>query len=263
MRSRSRSRSVALALALSATACGAPASPHHVSPTPPTVAPASGTASAVAMPPSPTPVPARDRPAGMDAVSRDRYLPMWKRPRSGDPDFVFDARSPTGKGVAPMLVRDRRTLHGDRWLAVLLPIRPNGAAGWTHADEVKLVGRNEEIVVDLSQRVLRHYVDDRLVNRFRVGVGLPQYPTGVGTFYVWQRVSFSDPNQPYGIFALGLSGFSPVLSDWPGGGRMAIHGTPYASDRGRQVSHGCIRVYNEDMKHLLDVRLGTPVIIRK
>jgi lipoprotein-anchoring transpeptidase ErfK/SrfK len=79
---------------------------------------------------------------------------------------------------------------------------------------------------------------------------------------VWQRVPFSNPNQPYGIFALGLSGFSPVLSDWPGGGRMAIHGTPYASDRGRPVSHGCVRVYNDDMKGLLDVRLGTPVIIR-
>jgi lipoprotein-anchoring transpeptidase ErfK/SrfK len=161
-----------------------------------------------------------------------------------------------------MLVQDRLTLHGVRWFAILLPIRPNGAVGWTHADDVNVVRRNEEIVVDLSQRVLRHYVDDRLVNRFRVGVGLPQYPTGVGTFYVWQRVPFSDPNQPYGIFALGLSGFSPVLSDWPGGGRMAIHGTPYASDRGRQVSHGCIRVYNEDMRRLLDVRLGTPVIIR-
>jgi lipoprotein-anchoring transpeptidase ErfK/SrfK len=255
---------VALALALSATACGPSASPGHASPagsvSPPAATASPGVATPVA---SPTPTPARDRPSGTVAVSRDRYLPMWKRPRSGGPDFVFDARGPTGTGIAPMLVRERRTRHGERWVGILLPIRPNGATAWAHSDDVNLIPRNEEIVVDLSERVLRDYVNHRLVHRFRVGVGLPQYPTGVGTFYVWQRVPFSNPYQPYGIFALGLSGFSPVLSDWPGGGRMAIHGTPDAADRGRRVSHGCIRVYNEDMRQLLDVRLGTPVIIRR
>jgi hypothetical protein len=205
----------------------------------------------------------RPHPAGVDAVSRTRYLPMWKRPRDGDPSFVFDTRSPTGHGIAPMLIESRTTRHGQRWLRILLPIRPNGSSAWAHVEDVRLLPRNEKIVVDLSQRTLRDYVRGRLVNRFRVAVGSPRTPTGVGTFYVWQRVPFSNPYQPYGIFALGLSGFSPVLSDWPGGGRMAIHGTPYASDRGRPVSHGCVRVYNADMKHLVGVRLGTPVIIRR
>ena len=65
------------------------------------------------------------------------------------------------------------------------------------------------------------------------------------------------------MFALGLSGFSPVLKDWPGGGRMAIHGTAHASDRGLMVSHGCVRVYNDDMVDLRRVPLGTPVVIRR
>jgi lipoprotein-anchoring transpeptidase ErfK/SrfK len=65
------------------------------------------------------------------------------------------------------------------------------------------------------------------------------------------------------VFALGLSGFSNVLTDWPGGGRMAIHGTPYASNKGQMVSHGCIRVYNPDMRKLRRVPLGTPVIIKQ
>lgn len=246
-------------LALAGTACSfEPVERASSSPSPVV---ASGVAPS---PPSPTPVGEKeDRPAGVDAMSLERYLPMWKKPRQGDADFVFDARSPAGRGIAPMLVDARRTTHDQRWVRILLPIRPNGASAWAHVEDVKLVSRDEEIVVDLSQRVLRHYVGDRLVNKFRVAVGAPATPTGVGTFYVWQRVPFSNPNQAYGIFALGLSGFSPVLSDWPGGGRMAIHGTPYASDRGRPVSHGCVRVYNEDMKHLLDVPLGTPVVIRR
>jgi hypothetical protein len=214
--------------------------------------------------PSPITTPSVDRrhPAGIDAVSRTRYLRMWNTPGDGDPDFVVDARSPTGHGIAPMLVESRRTRHGQGWLQILLPIRPNGSSAWAHLDDVRLIPRNEKIVVDLSARTLRDYVHGRLVNRFRVAVGSPTTPTGVGTFYVWQRVPFANPYQPYGIFALGLSGFSPVLSDWPGGGRMAIHGTPHVSDRGQPVSHGCVRVYNDDMKHLLGVRLGTPVIIR-
>ncbi len=212
---------------------------------------------------SPRPAPnAGDRPAGVDAISHARYLPMWRKPRGGDPDFVFDVRSPNG-GRAPMLVEDRRTIGDQRWVRILLPVRPNGASAWSHVEDVTLVPRHQEIVVDLSTRTLRRYVDGRLENRFRVGVGTPQTPTGVGTFYVWQRVRFADPYGPYGIFALGLSGFSPVLSDWPGGGRMAIHGSADPSDRGRMVSHGCIRVYNPELRALMDVPLGTPVVIRR
>ncbi len=197
-------------------------------------------------------------------MSRGRFLPMWKRPtHGGKADFVFDARSPTGHGMAPMLLDGRRTVGGRTWVRVLLPIRPNGSSAWTRADDVRLVPRREQIVVDLSKRVLWRYHDDRVVDRIRVAVGAPATPTGTGTFYVWQRVRFDDPNQAYGIFALGLSGFSPVLSDWPGGGRMAIHGTAFASDRGQAVSHGCVRVYNADLERLTDVRLGTPVIIHR
>jgi lipoprotein-anchoring transpeptidase ErfK/SrfK len=29
------------------------------------------------------------------------------------------------------------------------------------------------------------------------------------------------------------------------------------------VSHGCVRVYNADMESLLDIPLGTPVVISK
>ena len=111
--------------------------------------------------------------------------------------------------------------------------------------------------------MLRHYVRGELRHRFDVGVGTDATPTGVGTFYVWVKVRYSGLDQPYGIAALGLSGFSPVLSDWPGAGRMAIHGTALPSDRGRAVSHGCVRVYNEDLKGLLDVPLGTPVEITR
>jgi len=243
-------------LATTAVACGGSGPVDTAAPTSPVVTPAG---SPVA---SSTPKPRRDPPAGVDAVPTQRYLSMWNRPGSGSPDFAFDARSPNGRR-APMLVDGRRSVDGTDWVRILLPIRPNGADAWAHADDVRLVGRRDEIVVDLSARVLRRYEDGKLVDRLRVGVGTPATPTATGTFYVWQRVHFSNAFGPYGIFALGLSGFSPVLSDWPGGGRMAIHGTSDPADRGQAVSHGCVRVYNTDLKRLLDVRLGTPVVIER
>ena len=195
------------------------------------------------------------------AVPQARYTPMWEKPgQGGGPDFSFDTQNPMGQ-LAPLLIDGAIRRDGVEWLEVLLPLRPNGTSAWVKPDDVEIRERAERIEVDLSRRVLRHYDGDEIADSFRVGVGSEQYPTGVGRFYIWVKVPYENPNNPYGIMALGLSGFSPVLSDWPGQGRMAVHGTPYASNRGQAVSHGCVRVYNDDMRALLDLPLGTPVEI--
>ncbi len=203
-------------------------------------------------------------PNGVDvvAIPLQRYTPMSYEPGLPGSEFVLDTRNPMGR-LSPMLIDAAKFAAGDAWYEVFLPLRPNGATAWVNESEVQLRPIDDRIEIDLSDRTLRHFVDDELENRFSVGVGTDATPTGRGTFYVWVKVYYADPYQAYGIAALGLSGFSPVLSDWPGGGRMAIHGTSNPGDRGQPVSHGCIRVYNEDMETLLDVPLGTPVEITK
>jgi lipoprotein-anchoring transpeptidase ErfK/SrfK len=192
-----------------------------------------------------------------------RYVGMRRNlvdPTSG---LVFDTRNPNMR-LSPLLVTDAaRDVSGEPWYRVLLPIEPNGSAAWVRGTDVRLVPRDQKIVVDLSQRTLRYFVGGDLAALVSVGVGTPSAPTATGIFYVWIRVRYSSPTGPYGAFALGLSGFSEVLSEWPGGGRMAIHGTSDPSDRGRAVSHGCIRVYNPELKVLRRVPLGTPVIIHR
>jgi lipoprotein-anchoring transpeptidase ErfK/SrfK len=152
--------------------------------------------------------------------------------------------------------------EGTAWYQVRLPIRPNGTTGWVRAGDV--VGRdvNERIEVDLSEHRLWRVADGRTVASFAVGVGAPGTPTSPGHFFVWARVP-SDPSGPYGVLALGLSGFSDVITDWVGGGRLAIHGTADPADRGADVSHGCVRVFNPQMASLSDVSLGTPVWIHR
>jgi L,D-transpeptidase-like protein len=202
-------------------------------------------------------------PAGKDvvAIPLRRFTTMWDDPELPKSDFLMDTRNPLGR-LSPMLIEGAKFAAGEAWYEVFLPLRPNGATAWVNERDVQIRAIDHRIEIDLSDRMLRYYVDDRIEERFSVGIGTDATPTGRGKFYVWVKVYYANPYQAYGIAALGLSGFSPVLSDWPGGGRMAIHGTPNPGDRGRPVSHGCIRVYNDDMQKLLDVPLGTPVEIR-
>jgi lipoprotein-anchoring transpeptidase ErfK/SrfK len=48
------------------------------------------------------------------------------------------------------------------------------------------------------------------------------------------------------------------------GGEYAIHGTNRPSSIGGFVSHGCIRMYNSDIRELYAlVAVGTPVIVEQ
>jgi lipoprotein-anchoring transpeptidase ErfK/SrfK len=219
----------------------------------------SGPPEAVALTPALVPIPLD---GDMVAVPVERYTPMWEEPGSSDgADFALDTRNPHGE-LAPLLVDDAVLVNGSAWYEVLLPLRPNGTTAWVRAADVTVRERTQRIEVDLSERTLWHYEGDELLHRFRVGVGTAATPTGTGRFFVWVKVLYADAGGPYGSAALGLSGFSPVLSDWPSEGRMAVHGTADPDDRGRAVSHGCVRVFNDDLQALVGVPLGTPVVIR-
>lgn len=195
------------------------------------------------------------------ALPQERYLPMWEEPGKGrHPDFAFDTFNDYDESV-PMLVEHATMRDGEPWYELLLPVRPNGSSAWARGRDLEIRQREDRLEVDLSKEELVHLRDGDVVDRYRVGIGTSQFPTTTGTFYVFIKVPYANPNQPYGIMALGLSGFSRVITDWPGGGRIAVHGTPYRSDRGKAVSHGCVRVYNGDMEDLTDLPLGTPVEI--
>jgi lipoprotein-anchoring transpeptidase ErfK/SrfK len=78
-----------------------------------------------------------------------------------------------------------------------------------------------------------------------------------------QRIRVTDRSGPFGPAALGISAFSPVLTNWPQGGPVAIHGTNDPSSIGRAVSNGCLRVDNSALLQLFELTpAGTPVLIR-
>jgi lipoprotein-anchoring transpeptidase ErfK/SrfK len=198
------------------------------------------------------------------ARSRTPWLTIWRGPSTeAGKRWAFPTRNPVGQSLEFLVAKTARDRDENAWLRILLPIRPNGAAGWVRMSAVTVHRIHQRIVIDLSDKTLSHYRDGHIEHDFSVGIGRPETPTAVGTFYVWAQVPQASPSGPYGVFALGLSGFSPVLLDWPGGGRMAIHGTANPGDRGLMVSHGCVRVFNDDMVDLRRVPLGTPVLIKR
>lgn len=156
----------------------------------------------------------------------------------------------------PLLVVDS-SVPG--WYEVELPVKPNGSEGWIQAEGVSIRQDPDYIRVYQSQFRLEYYVGGQLAKTFRVAVGAPSTPTPYGRFYVWASEPYGAPYTP-GIFA--LSGFSPVLDNWPGGGRAGIHGWTNTSVIGTRASHGCVRMAPVDFAQLLHVvPLGTPVDI--
>jgi lipoprotein-anchoring transpeptidase ErfK/SrfK len=148
------------------------------------------------------------------------------------------------------------------WYRVMLPLKPNGVTGYVRAKYVRLRPVRARILVDLSSRRLAVFERGKLVLRAPAAVGARGTPTPVGRFYVNQRFR-DDPAGPYGWAAIGISAFSEVLTGWPQGGPVAIHGTNRPSLLGLPVSNGCIRVSNAVVKRLWRLApTGTPVFIR-
>jgi lipoprotein-anchoring transpeptidase ErfK/SrfK len=168
----------------------------------------------------------------------------------------------TSLGAPRVLLVDPAAAPVAGWVRVLLPVRPNGSAGWVRAQDVRLEPDPERIVVDLAGRRLKLYVQGRPVLDVPVAVGAGGTPTPTGRDYVTDRVRPSNPHGAYGPFALGLSAHSDTLQSFgDGDAQIGVHGTDQPGSIGHAVTHGCIRLRDSDAAALSAVPLGTPVTI--
>jgi hypothetical protein len=153
--------------------------------------------------------------------------------------------------------------QGDEWLQVRIPMRPNGHKGWVRSSALgPLYHVRSLLVVDRSK--LRATLFRRGHRRWSapVGVGKASTPTPAGHFWITEKFRTHNPGGLYGPVAFGTSDYS-VLSDWPGGGVIGIHGTDEPALIPGRPSHGCIRVKNQAISHLWRLMpIGTPVRIR-
>jgi hypothetical protein len=161
------------------------------------------------------------------------------------------------------LLRGRIDRAGRYWLRVRLPILPNGSSGWIPRNAVaRFRTVDTHLVIDRARLGVTLFRRGRPIFRSTIGVGEPRWPTPAGRYYVRERLTgFSDPI--YGAIAFGTNGRSSVLTDWPGGGFIGIHGTNQPEILPGRVSHGCVRLPNPSIRRLDRLmRIGTPVTIR-
>ena len=162
------------------------------------------------------------------------------------------------------------------WLPVAVPLhKPNDTQGWIRQRDVRLTQSPFEIRVHLATHTLELLENGTQVFTTPVIIGTPETPTPVGRFHLMDPVNCNTPSvraypvghctSVYGAFAIGTSGLSDVLDSFDGGiPQIALHGTDLpASELGKDLSNGCIRMPNDAILHLARITplLGTPVII--
>ena len=185
--------------------------------------------------------------------------------RSAAPKTVLQAVAPFAHGPTTLLVTGSTVVDGERWLEVLLPIRPNGSRGWIRADVTRLSTTTLRIVINLSARRLTLYRSNAVVLRAPIAIGQAGTPTPTGRlFALAEMIRTGTPQGFLGPIVFPLTGYSETLNEFAGGnGRVAIHGTSLPELIGTRASHGCIRMRNADVVHLSRLaRPGTPVNIR-
>ncbi|MDQ3865469.1 MAG: L,D-transpeptidase [Actinomycetota bacterium] len=163
-----------------------------------------------------------------------------------------------------VLVLGRRVDEAGRlWIRVRLPVLGQANTGWVPREALGGYGTvTTHLVVDLESLQATLFRNGREIFRADVGVGKPFWPTPRGEFYIRNRLTgYASPM--YGPLAFGTSARSRVLTDWPAGGFVGIHGTDRPDLLPGRVSHGCIRMRNSDILRLSRLMpVGTPLTVR-
>lgn len=219
---------------------------------------------------APTPAQARDR-----VLSNERTLTRWAYPRYDAPALraphpyahrVTTLHPLTEDGFPELylLLRERRDQTGREWVQMRLPMRPNGTTAWVRRSALGAFHVTYlHLVIDRTTLRAILYRRGRAIWTARVGVGKPSTPTPVGHFWVREKFRVAaGARSLYGTYAFGTSAYS-VLSDWPGGGVVGLHGTGQPWLIPGRPSHGCVRIRNPDVARLFRLMpIGTPILIR-
>lgn len=207
-------------------------------------------------------------------LSSGRYVSRWTvvrgttvaRARPSTSSTVvaeLAARAPEGTPNLVTALRARTGSDGEVWVEVRLPVLPNGSLGWVRRRSLgPYQAVTTHLVVDRARLRATLYRAGRVVFSAPVGVGKEASPTPSGEFAVRSELT-RYASAFYGPIAFGTTARSAVLTDWPDGGFVGIHGTSEPWLLPGRVSHGCIRLRNRDILRLARLLpIGTPLTIR-
>jgi hypothetical protein len=185
-----------------------------------------------------------------------------KGPDSAAPVVARVASETTLGTTNIVLVLGHVVTDGGVWVRVRLPALPGNTTGWL--PRAVLGGYHflrTHLVIDRARYTITLLREGRAVFRAPIGIGREQWPTPKGEFYVRERLTKLE-SPFYGPVAFGTSARSRVLTDWPDGGQIGIHGTNRPELIPGEISHGCVRMRNADILRLSRLLpVGTPLTI--
>ena len=212
--------------------------------------------------------------SGSVKLSNERTLTRWAHPVERSPIrsrpttdarriVSTHARTEDGFPEVYLVLRSWSGESGPTWYQVRIPMRPNGRKGWVRESALGPLYRvKTHLVVNRKRQHATLSKNGRKIWSAPVGVGKSSTPTPKGNFWIREKFKTGDAGGIYGPMAFGTSDYS-VLSDWPGGGVIGIHGTNQPGLIPGNPSHGCIRVKNDDLKKLWKLLpVGTPLLIK-
>ncbi|NES21128.1 MAG: L,D-transpeptidase [Symploca sp. SIO3E6] len=127
--------------------------------------------------------------------------------------------------------------------------------------------QENRLVLKLSERRVYFYQDDQVQASYPVAIGRSGWETPTGSFEVIQMVSYPTWEHPFTGELIPPGADNPLGVRWigfavKGENYIGFHGTPNEELIGQAVSHGCVRMRNEDVVSLFEqVEIGTPVMV--
>lgn len=187
-----------------------------------------------------------NRMAGPDVLALQKRLgELGYSPETADSIFGVKTEAAVKKFQTAHGLRADGIVDQDTWnnLGIVPFLSPR------ITDEVKNDSQTR-IVIDTIKKKLTFY-SKTLNKTYPVAVGKRSTPTPLGNWVIVQKAV--NPGGPFGARWMRLS------VPWGGYG---IHGTNRPSSIGTAASHGCIRMYNEDVIEIYPLTpIGTPVTI--
>ncbi len=145
-------------------------------------------------------------------------------------------------------------------------IAPTAISGATSS--AKAIGTTK-VVVKLSDRRLYLYQNGQVLGRYEIAVGQAGWETPTGTFQVLDKEQNPTWIHPITGITVPAGADNPLGKAWigfwtDGKSEIGFHGTNQEELLGQAVSHGCLRMRNQDIEAVYaKVSEGTPVIVQE
>ena len=123
------------------------------------------------------------------------------------------------------------------------------------------------LVIRLSDRRVYVYRGDAIEKSYPVAIGRAGWETPTGEFQVFSMLENPGWTNPFTDEVFPPGPENPLGERWiafwtDGTNQIGFHGTPSRDSVGEAASHGCIRMYNEDVSELYQlVSIGTMVTV--